>query len=240
MDDRKFADELFSHPTDDTALVYADWLDEQGEADRARLIRGQVAGEGQLQPLADRCVAALPVSDSLRGKVEFFWERGLLEAWVKDRAVLEESDLRELARLPYLKTLGRFEQLSPGCLERLSTCPNIQRLSHGYTTLRVERMSAVARLRQVVALHLASEKVRDAHLEPLLAMRWLRHLDLANASVTNPWVAREFVSFAELETLSIRETRVGDGGVKSISALRRLRHLDLSATRVTDKGVAHL
>src|SRR4051794_37648942 len=124
MDEQGLIDAIFARrdDEDETARVYADWLEEHGQADRARLIRVEIEwrraqGEerqrldAEEKDLTARCVAALPVSAGLRKKVDFSFHRGLASVSPKQGAALTPANLRELAGIAFLKTLSSFDRL---------------------------------------------------------------------------------------------------------------------------------
>src|SRR5262245_23681579 len=148
VDEQALIDAIFArHDEDDTALVYADWLEEHGQADRARLIRVEIEldraslqGEdrsrldSERQELDERCARVLPVSAGLRKKVGFSFRRGLASVWPKKDAALTPANLRELAAVACLKRLSHPDRLPTERLAQLSLCPNVQELWYSSTS----------------------------------------------------------------------------------------------------------
>src|SRR5262249_47081401 len=124
------------------ALVYADWLEDQGETDRAELIRAQVRQANMsyrdphwaelwrnIQTLEARCVSGLPVSGPLKAKRTFAFNGGVASAALNRDSGLTEANLDELAQLPSLKTLSVTDHFPLDALRRLARYPNIQSLA---------------------------------------------------------------------------------------------------------------
>jgi uncharacterized protein (TIGR02996 family) len=98
---------ICDRPDDDAPrLVYADWLEEHGDAERARFIRLQIAlrASGEPDPLREReCeelfqsngrrwFAELPGPDALWAKVRVAQQRGSLSTWIEVRPDLGDWD----------------------------------------------------------------------------------------------------------------------------------------------------
>src|SRR5262245_8051242 len=103
-EERRFIDQIAADPdARDAPLVYADWLDEHGQTDRAALIRaeahaGAVSGEDFVRAcqrrdeLRRRCTAGF--GPALGEKFEFEWKRGLARVRVKSGARLSAAEVR--------------------------------------------------------------------------------------------------------------------------------------------------
>src|SRR5262245_38133379 len=112
MHDEAFLDAIAAHPDDDVhRLVYADWLEEHDEADRAEFIRLQVAlarnadGKGDMPPAEiarlqarERCLLSRhetrwlqPLRDlGARGRIHGEFHRGFVGDVVIDAEVFAE------------------------------------------------------------------------------------------------------------------------------------------------------
>jgi uncharacterized protein (TIGR02996 family) len=258
VEEQAFVNEIFANPESDDALqVYADWLEDQGEADRARLIRVELEQETlrtddprrdamreEETQLRERCAKALPVPRALRKKMTFGWSRGLAFAGVNRDAHVTDADLRELARFPALKTLNYFELLPAERLAQLPLCPNVQELAYcGTRSLTDEDWQALVSLSQVERLSLTSNKIA-AGVRLLAAMPQLKELDLSEAPVGNAELAH-LAALKDLEILKLYpydgDGEVTDAGLESISSLRKLRVLSVPYNdRITDAGLPHL
>jgi uncharacterized protein (TIGR02996 family) len=253
MDERRFIDDILANPEDlAPARMYADWLDEQGQAERARLIRYQVHRRGvdpddwdltyqQMEELVSACSAAF--GKALNRKMDFRWKHGLVEATPKGGARLTAADMRRLANFPHLTTLSDFESLTPEQLGNLALCPTIRRLRfYNRRTLTDEQWQALTKLSHVEALGLSSSEARnvtDACLTHIAAMTGLRELDLAESGVTDAGVGL-LAALSELEVLNLADTNVTDAGLTFLPSLSRLRELDLHHTAITDEIVGRL
>src|SRR5262245_30109619 len=96
---------ICDQPADDAPrLVYADWLEERGDPERARFIRLQVAlgASGEADPAREReCgdlfhdnrqrwLAELPGPSELWGKVRVAPERGSVSTWIQVQPELQD------------------------------------------------------------------------------------------------------------------------------------------------------
>jgi uncharacterized protein (TIGR02996 family) len=213
-----FLEAIVAEPQDDaTRLVFADWLEEQGDADRAAFIRAQVerarlaeddprqedlAGrEGEL--LARRgaeWLAELP--GPLRRDAEF--RRGFV-------ARLRCTAGEFLAGLPALARSVPLEELA---LTGLEAGP-----AEG--TREARRLARLPAFPSLSALDLSGNRLGPQHFLML------------------PYAAR----LPRLTRLDLSRTGLGDAGVRflaGVSLLGRLTALRLRGNGVTDAGVAAL
>jgi uncharacterized protein (TIGR02996 family) len=242
-------DLLWGRDRSATALVYADWLEENGQLDRARFIRAQMEyGEPGNEEVRqrwtecrDRCTAALPVSASLRKKVEFYWDCGLLIVCVEDSADVSEADLDDLAAIPFLTTLTNIHNLSPERLAQLASCPNVRCLMHGTIgTLSDEQLRAISEVPAIIDLVLCGHGVNDDYLTYLPAMTQLQHLALTESEITDAGLAR-LGGLVRLTRLVLSEcSQIGNAGLKSLVGLRHLEDLSLANTKINNAGLKHL
>jgi uncharacterized protein (TIGR02996 family) len=208
---------ILADPDDDAVrLIYADWLDEHGETERAEFIRLQFALAGpdiaERGPLFERERQLLARfrrawSQPLdRLALDWFFERGFIEsARVEVRAFL--SGAGELFQAAPLRRLElTWSPDFPELPERLrlvsylAVCPHLSRLS----TLNLGRC------------WLGSDGVqaltRDGHL-------------------------------GQLTSLNLSGNGIGDGGARALASselLPRLRALDLSYNQIGPAGLRHL
>src|SRR5262249_18512875 len=251
MDEQRFIDEVFADPDSHEArLVYADWLEEHGQEDRAALIRAEIDYEnshgysselyGRQQELKRLCTEAL--GGSRRG-ASVDRDCGLATATIRGDGTTD-ANLRELGRFPFLKTMLSFEYLTPDRLEKLSLCPNVQRLEfEDHQDLTTKHWQALKKQTQIERLGLSgggeTERIANAHLPHVAAMHQLRELDLRGTAVSDAGVAG-LSSLSELEVLKLDRTHVGDAGVEFLPSLTKLRVLSLRQTRVTDATLQRL
>jgi uncharacterized protein (TIGR02996 family) len=244
-DERAFIDALlWGQDADATALVYADWLEENGQPSRAALIRAEAEYHKQssaeatqrLRECIKRCDAELPLSVALRKKLNLRWGRGLLESYLDGS--LSEANLAELARVPFLTRLRYAETLPAERLAQLGRCPNICRLWH--TALTDEQRRAVAGLTSVVELSLYERGIDDEQLTHLPGMKQLRGLEISGGQITDAGLAH-VAPLVGLKRLSlIGCLQVSDAGLAHLAGLRGLEQLEMGSSEITDAGIAHL
>lgn len=228
-------------PEDDThRLVYADWLEENGQAERARFIRLQ-------------CEAAvLPWDDPRRSAL--YKEIGRL---------LRRHGRGWLGPLPRGVHLDRFDRGMPVAKVQ-TTARNLFAKAEGWFGQTPVSISFSLDLRSVGSswsaflalpwldriwgLRVVGDQVGDNEVAALAAcpsLDRLASLDLFNNPLTDG-AARAIAASAHLHRLadlSLSFTRVGPAGVEAIVGsprLARLAMLDLQNTPVGDDGVAAL
>src|SRR5262245_31463207 len=136
--ERAFLAEVLAHPDEGPRLIFADWLEENGQTERAEFIRLQcragdpVGDPAEARPLVVRQLQLLyrhmhAWAADLAGLVER-WEfrRGFVEyASVRAAALVESGE--ELFRLTPLKEL-RIEAVQSDHLADLAACPALGRV----------------------------------------------------------------------------------------------------------------
>jgi uncharacterized protein (TIGR02996 family) len=223
-----FLRDILDRPDDDTSrLIYADWLEEQGnstDAARAQLIRIQCrlatlpegneqrpALEAQQRQLLNR--HGEEWAQPLAGLVtDYSFHRGFIDEVVVDVLTLL-SDSEELFRLAPVQhlhlrwgvTMCGMNELMPlpagaGFMPAFCECPNLDRL---------------------------------------------RSLDLAANALGNVAVQALSVCdrFTQLEALDLSSNSIGDAGVRALvrsALLTQLTHLDLSRNAIGPAGVRML
>jgi uncharacterized protein (TIGR02996 family) len=212
-----FLADILEHPDDDAPrLVYADWLDDHGEPDRAAFIRAQCAGDAE---------AARPFAARLRPWAGPLAE--LCERWEFHRGFVEVVHAHAdtfLARAP------EFFRLAPVRLLRL-------------LYLDSDRMAALAQspwLSRLAVLE-AKGNYRHAGFRALCASP---HLDrLAGLDVTGTTIGRdglaallESPSLSRLTHLHLGGTGIGSDGVQQLARSAKCRHLVALDLRVNDLG----
>jgi uncharacterized protein (TIGR02996 family) len=251
-DERRFIDQIMADPDDpDLPLVYADWLDEHGQPDRAELIRVElrppnVSGDEwtrfreRRDELEERC--AEPLGRTLRKKIELRWSAGLLGVRVRREARLTAADLRKMAALPHLTELLGIERLTPEVLEQFGRCPNVRRLGlYGYAELTPEQFEALGTLSHVESLSLSYGDGRVGEgLRHVAGMTGLKELDFERRDVGDAEIGDLLAALTGLEVLNLADTRVTDDGLASLPQLTNLRELVLHHTAITDATLERL
>jgi uncharacterized protein (TIGR02996 family) len=244
-----FLADILEHPDDDAPrLVYADWLDDHGDADRAEFIRaqcGDVAGAarafaGRLRdwagPLADVCE---------------HWEfhRGFVEAiHVNAETFLDAADtLVRLAPLRRVRLLNLYTEQLPR-LARLAALARLAVLeaTGNYRHAGFRTLCASPHLRGLAGLAVHDTPIGPAGLEALLdspSLSRLTHLHLGGTGVGPDGVqalARSCQSRG-LVALDLRGNGLGPPALRALDRsphLGALRRLGLWYNRLGDDGLA--
>jgi uncharacterized protein (TIGR02996 family) len=228
-----FLEAIREDPADDVPrLVFADWLEDAGDYDRAEFIRVQ-------------CEWARGVRD--RGRSA--------ELNGRHRQLLEAHRAKWLGPLAELAPEAKFER---GFVDdiRVSASLFLEHADaifalHPIRTLRLERahrilyeVAACPHLAGLDTLDLQAEPLRDDGLAILGRGKYLgrlRKLDLTRIECTGEGVHAliDRGAVAGLEELTLRHNpAMGNEGVAAIAGgLRHLRRLDLSTTGIGDEGV---
>ncbi len=210
-----FLQAVLDAPDDDAPrLLFADWLDEHGDPDRAEFIRVQIALAGRP---ADHAVAGLRSrQNALLALHDDEWSepvRGVAFAWAFHRGFLEWVQVRP-------------DKFLNGVNELFGRAPIRQVHLHEdvYTLLGAHRMAQLADchfLIRLTGLDLSGNFVGRDGLQPLLVSPWL----------------------GGLTSLGLRQCQISDRGVRALAAwphLTRLTHLDLGHNGIGPAGVRAL
>jgi uncharacterized protein (TIGR02996 family) len=229
------------HPEEDTPrLMYADWLDENGQPERADFVRTQVE-------VARSGLTAAERYPFVRKNVHYLtnfvpqWKAELpqlkgVEWGDFNRGLIEEVQAE--SEEPLVKHAGTIFAV-PGI--------HVLRLRRLTDARRVAKLPELARLR---ALRMVSAHTTASALRVLLAaphLRWLRVLELdGNTAFNAPRhatvddaVAADIADgrFPDLEELWLGSDRIGNGGALALAHsphLNKLRVLDLRNNQIND------
>jgi uncharacterized protein (TIGR02996 family) len=228
---RMFSDEalllsVLDRPDDDAPrLVYADWLEEHGDCDRAELIRLQCDGADapRVRELLDRHAAEW-AGPAVRRAYSYTFRRGFVEEVTVEAGMFLESGERLFAAAPVrlLRVIG-----ARAVLNRLVESPLLDRLR---------------------ALHLTGCQIGDEGAELLAGCPFLagvRTLRLGQNALGDRAVEALTGSdqFGELTGLVLHGNLVGDLGARLLASNTRVPHLqalDLSDNLIGDAGAAAL
>jgi uncharacterized protein (TIGR02996 family) len=261
-----FLDAIIQAPEDDAVrLVFSDWLEENGEPERAEFIRLQVA-LAAIPPDAPRDIKAEEREAALLTAYRLTWMKEL-PRWVSGERVTFRRGF--VARIPstsrrFLDKGGELFAATPlegvhlrrveRDLEALSTSPHVARLRSLDLTRNVLRHNAVARLAAVEEPCQLTELVLDenyidgndtrtllesehlARLERLSLRRTLMQNLAALTLAQTPNASR-------LRALNLHDNRLGDRGLQGLAEsphLTNLTDLDLGYTQITTAGLAAL
>lgn len=258
-----FLQDILDDPADDTPrLIFADWLDEHGDADRAEFIRGQIALEGispadprrgdlaaRMDELerAHRDAWSEPVR-GLAGEVTF--RRGFVAAVTVSPLQFYEHGEALLRRAPIegfrlAAASGEFDDLLGHALFRL-----VERLEvrgHDLGDAGVERLVRSPNRGRFAGLilHHCGLTERTAALLREMPLDRLAHLNLGANDLHDAGVVRLFAApdLARLEYVGLggNELRPAAATVIAASpASRALRKLNLGANYLDDAAIAVL
>ena len=239
-DERAFLDAVHADPSADAPrLIYADWLDENGEPERAEFIRVQCE------------LASTDADDSERARAArrermLWWSHGT--AWRQHLP----STLRGcfFARgFPYPREI----QLSPEAVlaldpDYLRYAPSWRVRMHLRAADRLDELASSAKLGSISELTLAIDGVDSAEVEELVDAPGLRHLfelTWTGQPVTNAHlrVIASSPHLAGLRGLGISFNLIESAGAEIIAAsrtLRSLRRIELASCRIGVVGLRAL
>jgi uncharacterized protein (TIGR02996 family) len=210
---------------DGPRLVYADWLEEQGECARAELIRLQCRGgdEDRVGELVHLHGASW-AGPAARHAYGIAFRRGFVEEITLCAATLLEHGAVIFGGAPIrlLRVIGAAR-----VLDRFVRCPQ---LAH------------------VEALHLTGSGLGDAGAAELAGCEYLTNLHtlrLGDNSISDEGIEALADSpwFTKLEVLTLNGNLIGDAGAIALAtsqSLDRLRSLDLSDNPIGDAGAEAL
>jgi uncharacterized protein (TIGR02996 family) len=222
---------------DGPRLVYADWLDRQGETARAEFIRVQCAA------------AALPADDPrhdmLRQRADVLLEQHRI-AWGEPLAGLANRwDWRrgfpEFIRLDTKTFLDRGEAMFAAVpvrhVELLNVLPHVNRLEESQLLDRIVGLTVMNQVGSGAAI--AKALARSRHVANLTEL----HLVRVGLTATNIRTLLTTSRFERLTMLDLRDNPLGPDGVAAILTsprLAELTSLDLSGTGCTAAALAAL
>jgi uncharacterized protein (TIGR02996 family) len=245
---------ILAQPADDLPrLVFADWLDEHGDADRAEFIRLQcAAARGELSAAAVHRMAELEAAhrpdwlgSAGRGVFHAEFRRGFVE-----HAVLPAADflrhgpaLRRQTPLRSVALLGA-RHLLPDLLDG----PHLHGLAALHLTgarlgtdgvQAVRALAAAPALAGLTTLRLGQNDLGDAAAAalargPYLSTLTTLVLDDNAIGDTGAWELARSPSLVRLTTLSLTANEIGPTGVAALRGSRHLRaltQLDVSDQR---------
>jgi uncharacterized protein (TIGR02996 family) len=250
--DAGFLDDICEHPDDDTPrLVYADWLEDHGQADRAEFIRAQCG--------AARLAEEDPERDRLEDRARALREQHSA-AWL--------ASLPGFARKQAVFRRGFVEKITVKSTQFVKKAKDLfaaapireAALTYGYNfsnaPLPDPDLAACAYLARLTALRIGGYKGRigDEGVRTLVAsphLAGLKRLDLADCGIEADGVraVAESLHLAGLESLDLSgaplgdPSQAGDEGALLLAAsphLSNLRELSLKAHTLGGEGAAAL
>jgi uncharacterized protein (TIGR02996 family) len=262
-DDVAFLHAIIDNPDDDLPrLVYADWLDEHGDAARAEFIRVQVelARLAWHDPPAERLrrrQRELLAEHQARWTwrlgefvASFEFRRGFVESVSLDAGafVRRGASLWDVAPVRGVRLTNAWEEI-----DKLAAAPHLGRvrsllLSGNYLgTDEAVTLFGSPHLARLEELDLSTNHLRAAAMAALARcpqLVGLRVLDLTGNDVGSGGVAALAASpfLYGLEVLRLRSAGVGPAGVEALAngALPALTALDLSGNLIGGRGLRSL
>lgn len=255
-----FLEDIITNPEDNAPrLIYADWLEDHGDPDRAEFIRGQIALEGSLPSTAarDTLIArgnellehhGKKWANSIHGMVkDYTFRRG----FIAEVAVSSEQFLSHAAMLALLAPIQAIHlEASAEDLERLLEVRLFTRVTrleirgHGLGDQGVERLARSPNLGALewLILHHCGLTPVSAHHLIQMPLRNLKRLNLGANDLQDEGLAVLCTSseLTSLEYLGIGGNELGNGTafiLASTESLQCLEKLNLGANYLNDRDV---
>jgi len=269
LTENAFLRAILADPDDDAPrLIYADWLDENGDADRAEFIRLQVQlarlshSDPDWGPLSARShelkqarymewLNQLPQFDGVHWEI---FDRGFISAARFDGPdayfnnavkVFEAAPINEL----------RFHQFTWPNAVRLAESKHLRHVctldfhdGNRVANNGIEGLMKSPHLVNLISLNLSRNSLGSAGVRAIAMapyVRSLRKLTLDRNDLYDD--ALRFLSespnSSQLQSLDLDYTRVGADGVKSLAAskyIRQLRVIQLNGNSIGDEGLTAL
>ena len=152
----------------------------------------------------------------------------LRASWVTD------TDLRGLARLPYLTTLTRITDQG---MQELKSLPGIVDLNLRYAEyVTDEGLAAIKGWRKLKRLNVHGAKISDTTLEHISGITTLESLNIGSAMVTDIGLER-LTSLPNLKELTLGGNKLTDAGLQALRQMPGLTYLDLGGRQGTDANI---
>jgi uncharacterized protein (TIGR02996 family) len=246
MTERDFLQAIEDDPDDvGNHLVYADWLEDQGEEDRARLIRLAVELEAarrrsspydeQWRQVDAQCKKVLKSWAVARKWSKHFtlgWHLGVPNS-LGCHEMPSIRALNALPEIPSFTLLRTGTPPSPEALAALRERGGVRRLDISHQTPDFE---ALALLTDLEGLGFNGYAIPETGLAALTPLKKLRSLNLYDSPISDSGAAllREF---SLLEELDLARTDITDATLEHVGQFMRLRRLSLEDNLITDAGL---
>jgi uncharacterized protein (TIGR02996 family) len=267
--DTAFLLAILASPDDDAPrLIYADWLDENGDPDRAEFIRLQMRlhRSGSLDPdYADLKARAEDLGQThhvewvnqlpqLAGVHWEIFDRGFISAAKFDTpdAFFDSVD-KVFSSAPVHEV--RLHNFYWPDATRLADCQHLARVrvldlndGNRISNKGIEALIASPHLRNLTELKLGGNALGSAGVRAIAESRHARKLKLLKLERNDMFddglrFLSESPNLAGLKILDLERTRTGNDGVLALARskhLHRLQFLDLSYNYLTDPGMTAL
>lgn len=152
--------------------------------------------------------------------------------WVTD------TDLRSLARLPYLTSLDlSLTRITDQGMQELKSLSGIVDLNLRYAEyVTDEGLSAIKGWRKLKRLNVHGAKISDTTLEHIAGITTLESLDIGSGMVTDIGLER-LTSLPNLKELTIGGNKLTDAGLQALRQMPSLNYLDLAGRQGTDANI---
>lgn len=254
--DEEFLAAILESPDDDMPrLIYADWLEEQGESEHAEFIRNQIelaagtASASRQQYLSTResellkRYAAEWLPSAVRPYQELLsWSRGFpVQAELARVNTMRGTVVWALAKLPTLTHLT----FTNGSADRewqhyLKRFPNLKSLVFRSTVIDPDVIRAVAQLEDLQALEISRETTLTSRtLAQLSRLTALMDLTLHDTNLNDQGL-KEFGKIGGLKKLNVTSSQEARGyGLWGFSETNQIETLRLDYTPLSDEAFRH-
>ena len=247
-----FLQAILEEPADDAVrLIYADWLDENGDGDRAEFIRAQVE-LANLPESHPRRPALQQLEQRLLGRQRDAWLgplRSLAYVWkfvrgFPEEATLDAPSFLEHAPLLFASAPLRLVRLlkAGSLIDAVAGCSYLGRIEalhltdNGIGNSGVLWLAQSRHLARLTSLRLGRNQVGDSGVQALALSPYLTRLTALNLSCNHISSAGAATlagspNLARLRLLHLGDNQIGPGGVEALLAslhLLRLTALDLA------------
>jgi uncharacterized protein (TIGR02996 family) len=266
--DTAFLRTILADPDDDAPrLIYADWLDEQGDADRAEFIRLQIqfarmvpndADYPEVESrIVDLCRAhhvewteQLPQIEHVDWKV---FRRGFISTVKVDHPDALFAHARDIFAAAPIQEL-RLHQFCPKDARRLAELPYLRRIEtldlgdgNRIGIMGVEKLMASPHLRSLRELRLAGNALGSAAMRAVAHSSYARDLAVLRVNRNDLYDGLAYLAtssaMAKLEKLDLHRTRTSEDAIVELSKskhMTRLKWLDLSHNLVSTHAMLAL
>jgi uncharacterized protein (TIGR02996 family) len=240
--DAAFLATILDSPDDDAPrLVYADWLDEQGEGDRAEFIRLQVR-EARMEP-------GDPELPGVHARAEYLGRTHHVE-WASRLPQFAGAHWEVFERGFFVAARFNHPDRYFSHVENVFTAAPIQELRlHQFTSTEASALAQSPQLRRVRTLDFNDgNKIANTGTEALMESRHLTKLATLKlrSNGLGPAGVRAIAMSGyarSIQDLRLERNDLFDDGLRSVAesrALTHLRRLDMERTQTGDDGVRFL
>ena len=151
---------------------------------------------------------------------------------------ITDTDLRRVARLPYLTHLDlSLTRITDQGMQELKSAPGIVDLNlHFAEYVTDEGLAAIKGWKKLKRLNMHGTKISDTSLDHISGITTLESVNAGSALVTDVGLER-LSSLPNLKELTIGGNELGDAGLQALRQLPGLTYLDLSGRQGTDSNV---